>query len=247
MSSSRPRKRARAARAAVDEALVADAAQLDAHAVDAFSLEQPPTLDDASLDLLRLEAPFSLAFLQRVFRTPATGAAAADDVDLPVVPRFHEERFLYQRHSTRLCRFHGSCEGNRLTNCDDGCEPFTLPEYRLPNTPPSSEAQPCLLCLRKLASSHFYSCAVTGEPAQCAPCAPYMNLVDVPGEYRLADTLLCPYTAVPVVKHLRSAYAVRRVGGVLKVEQLYGDPADDDAQDAYFRRGARHRRAQMCV
>ena len=261
MSSPRPHKRARAtaARSAVDGALEDDVALLDAHTSDAFSLELPPALDDDSLDLMRLEAPFSVAFIQKLFRMPAPARKKTTHADtrqpVTVVPRFYEEKFLWQRHSTRLCCFHDKCEGMRLTNCEDGCEPFTLPEYRLPGKRNTAEPQPCLLCLRKLMSIDFYNVTVAAHDAAqdsapesapaCAPCE-YANLVDVPGEYRLADTLLSPQNAMPVVKHLRSAYVICRQGGVLRVKQLYGDPADEDATDAYFCRGARHKRTQTC-
>ena len=226
----RPGKRARADDGAAD----ADATHIDAGT--AAALQCAPTdlsIDAASLDILRLEKPFDSEFIQRCMSNTAVSVDIPSPQKTIVVPRAYEERFLEERTSARTCRFNQDCEG---LNINGTAPAFVLPEYLLPGEKPTSERRPCLLCLRKLITCQYYDALTNDHPTVAS--APYCNMVDIDGEYSVADSLCSFRLCLPVVKHMRCCLQVeRQPGGLRRVKQLYARGPDD--QGSYFRRGLR--------
>ena len=139
----------------------------------------------------------------------------------------------------RLCRFGDGCEGLQLSNG------FVLKEFLLPGQAATAERRPCILCYRKIISSAFYTnLANSCNELELPHCtlSSFYNLCGIPGEYCL-DDMLCSaglqgnMLALPVLKHMRSAYSVKRKEGRQFVEQtLYRQP-EESGQPAFFRRG----------
>lgn len=219
-----------------------DLQALGAIARNAIELHDARELHANTLNLARLERPFDFEFLRKcaqknnTFTTPVV----SHDHVVPV-SRAHEEMFLHEptKSQERFCRFGENCEGNKLENG------FTLREYLLPNEKPCDERRPCLLCMRMLISMGYYNMLASSvPPAERSgfALASYYNLVDIPGEYCLADCLASPGLSshvlpLPVIKHMRSAYkVVRESGGKRVLQHLYKKPEDEDAP-AFFQRG----------
>lgn len=240
------RKRARAGSSGESEDDVdADAAHVDAGTAAALQLPAYElSIEQPSLDILRLEAPFDASFIQRSMQNTAVSVPLPAAQPTPVVPRAYEEKFLAEVHSARTCRFNQDCEGLNLPGSVPG---FVLPEYLMPGEKPTSERKPCLLCLRKLISAQFYD-AVTEDASAVAP-APFCNLVDIDGEYALADCLVSYRLCLPCVKHMRCCLTVeRQPGGLRRVKQLYASGANE--RGSYFRRGLRWAaasQASLCI
>ena len=235
MADSRPTKKRKSA---LDE----DVGAVDAATLASARLASARHIAEQSLDLCSLTKPYDFAFLQKCMLAAPRVAHVAHPERDEVVPisRGYEERFLHEQPHCQPCRMGADCEGLRLHG---DCEPFVLPEFLLPGQAPLQERQCCLLCLRKQAADVFY--ATLAEPLNQGlqgPLLPFCNIVEVPGEYRVQDTLVAYQTEVishhPVVKHMRSAYTIERVGGQRRVVQaLYSKP--ENAEDgAFFRRGA---------
>ena len=222
-----------------------DLASLGSMATAAIELHDARQLHADTLDLARLERPFDFEFLRQC--SEREGSFAIPTVShehVQPVARAYEEEFLNEPEGPhqRYCRFGENCEGLKL-EVEGG---FTLREYLLPGQSPCDERRPCLLCTRMLISMGFYNLLAESVPSSERSgfaLSPYYNLVDIPGEYCLADCLASPglsahFCALPVIKHMRSAYAVRREsGGRRVVQSLYARPGDAEAP-AFFRRGA---------
>ena len=238
MADPRPTKKKRGA---LDE----DVASVDAATLASARLASAKHIAERSLDLCRLTKPYDFAFLQKCMLTAprVLHAQRNDNEQCHHISRGYEERFLIEQPQCQPCRLGADCEGLRLQG---DCEPFVLPEFLLPNETPTSERKACLLCLRKQAAEMFY--ASLAEPLDSSlqgPLLPFCNIVGVPGEYRVEDTLVAHQTCItshlPIVKHMRSAYRIERVAGQRRVVQaLYLKPDESETvQDsAFFRRGA---------
>ena len=97
----------------------------------------------------------------------------------------------------RACVMAEQCEGNFIPNA--GADAFTLREFLLPSQQKEYEAtkrfpiktQPCILCKRRQIAQWLVSLRAAGNGLQTdTVMQDYYNLVDIPGEYRLKDTLL---------------------------------------------------------
>ena len=238
MEKPRPTKRKRSA-------LEEDVAAVDAASLASARLNDARQISQQSLDLCRLTKPYDFAFLQKcMLSAPRLQHSMRDDQNQCVhISRGYEERFLIEQPHRQPCRMGSECEGLRLKG---DCEPFVLPEFLLPDEKPTSERKCCLLCLRKQAAEIFY--ASLAEPFEIdlqGPLLPFCNIVGVPGEYRIEDTLVAHQRSIvshlPVIKHMRSAYKIERIGGQRRVVQtlyLKPDEVDSEHDSAFFRRGA---------
>jgi len=238
MEEPRPTKRKRSA-------LEEDVAAVDAASLASARLNNARQISQQSLDLCRLTKPYDFAFLQKcMLSAPRLQHSVRDDQNQCVhISRGYEERFLIEQPHRQPCRMGSECEGLRLKG---DCEPFVLPEFLLPDEKPTSERKCCLLCLRKQAAEIFY--ASLAEPLEIdlqGPLLPFCNIVGVPGEYRIEDTLVAHQRSIvshlPVIKHMRSAYTIERIGGQRRVIQtlyLKPDEVGSEHDSAFFRRGA---------
>ena len=140
--------------------------------------------------------------------------------------RAYEEEYLRECGiGERPCCMQQQCEGLQLFVPQDmRC---ILRQYDIPDSTAES-CNMCLLCLRKHVLSSMLQATTNAQNINCTH-TPIYNLMDVPGEYCLKDTILCDVMQlgcayVPVVAHRRSAYVTERVDGILHVKQLYDKP-----------------------
>jgi hypothetical protein len=139
--------------------------------------------------------------------------------DLEPVSRTYEESFMCEPvGDERACVMAEECEGNFIPNA--GPDAFTLREFLLPSQQKEYEAtkrypiktQPCILCKRKQIAQWLVALRAAGNGLQTdTVMQDYYNLVDIPGEYRLVDTLLSKRNVYeglicPIVLHVRNAY-----------------------------------------
>jgi hypothetical protein len=176
-------------------------------------------------------SPWDFPFVQELMdRTPIRAfdinkmsGLDAMRVDLEPVTRAYEESFMCEPvGDQRACVMAEECEGNFIPNAGANC--FTLREFLLPSQQKEYEAtkryplktQPCIFCKRKQIAQWLVSLRASGNGLQeDTVMQDYYNLVDIPGEYRLQDTLLSKrniYEGLisPVVLHVRNAYKFKR-------------------------------------
>jgi|TARA_B100001540_G_scaffold271911_1_gene255935 hypothetical protein len=176
-------------------------------------------------------SPWDFPFVQELMeRTPIRAfdinkmsGLDAMRADLEPVTRAYEEAFMCEpTGDQRACVMADECEGNCIP--DTGANRFTLREFLLPSQLKEYEAtkryplktQPCIFCKRKQIAQWLVSLRASGNGLQeDTVMQDYYNLVDIPGEYRLADTLLSKrniYEGLisPVVLHVRNAYKFKR-------------------------------------
>lgn len=176
-------------------------------------------------------SPWDFPFVQELMeRTPIrafdiNNMAGMDALraDLEPVTRAYEESFMCEPvGDQRACVMAEACEGNFIPNA--GADSFTLREFLLPSQQKEYEAtkrypmktQPCIFCKRKQIAQWLVALRASGNGLQQdTVMQDYYNLVDIPGEYRLADTLLSKrniYEGLisPVVLHVRNAYKFKR-------------------------------------
>ena len=164
--------------------------------------------------------------------------------ELVCCPRVYEEAFLREPiGAQRQCASNAKCQGLQIM----GASGFVLREFVMPGEPSPSandKRSLCLMCRRYEIARLFYLHESRREPL-CSNIAvsPYYNLVGVPGEYNISDTLVSEgkYTglALPVVCHSRSAYTQTTVNGVKAYIQTgMGTPGSGHTTSSFLARRA---------
>lgn len=156
-----------------------------------------------------------------------------ESADMVCCPRAYEETFLREPiGSERECARGGDCEGHHIV-----CEkPFALREFIYPGKKPGDTRTLCLLCRRNEIARAYYRY----ETGHCQDThnlriTDHFNLVGVPGEYDVRDCIVSSgkYAGIPlpVVLHVRSAYAAHVKDGVRCLTQprmrYPNDPASE--------------------
>ncbi len=164
--------------------------------------------------------------------------------ELVCCPRAYEEAFLREPiGAERPCASNAQCQGLKIM----GSSGFVLREFTMPGSPmpaANDKRSLCLMCRRYEIARLYFLYESRREPL-CAniAAAPYYNLVGVPGEYNISDTIVSEgkYTglALPVVCHSRSAYTQTTVNGVKAYIQTgMGSPGDKHTESAFLARRA---------
>lgn len=146
----------------------------------------------------------------------------ASNTQIPVVTKLYEESYMREPYQDeRACVSGSMCECNFI----DPSMPFTGVEFLPPGEPPSSTAQFCVLCSRKITQKLFYDILFTGkEHKGCIQR--YGNLCNIPKEYARDCVLICPshmpmhYMPFPMMSHQRNKYEVYVSNGIRTLRQL---------------------------
>ena len=149
-----------------------------------------------------------------------------------VVPRAYEESYLREALAgERSCVCGPLCEGLKIY-CMGGT-PFVLREFLLPQEEADARASQklpterrlCVLCKRTEIQKAFYNIKMDGMAVKAdVLLSDYRNLVGVPGEYCIEDTIVTSshkYEGLldPVVLHTRDLYKIVTVDGVRHLKQ----------------------------
>lgn len=151
---------------------------------------------------------------------------------LEAVSRTYETNFLREVHGNeRQCLMGDKCEGLNITQAKDRV--FVLREFLLPSEQEQyertgkypREVRLCLLCKRVEIMRAFYNIKADGMGIK-EDCIlqDYRNLVNIKGEYRLADCIVSSrhtYEGLtdPIVLHVRSAYRLQEKNGLRYYDQ----------------------------
>ena len=231
-SSQRPSDAPAAIEADFEALSAASKAAVDLHAARDIAAER--------LNISSLTRPFDFEFLEACCKMSSPAIPQVTYDNLTAVPRAYEEQYLLEPGpNERVCRFGTECEGMHLRNG------FILKEFILPGQSPTPQRRPCLLCHRKIIASAYYTSLAQScrdSPSSHTTLSSYYNLVDVPGEYTLAD-MLCSsglqssLLPLPVVKHMRCAYDVVRERGQKRIQQTLYHKPEETGPPAFFQRG----------
>lgn len=155
------------------------------------------------------------------------------------VSRAHEESYLREATGNERACINGSdCEGHFVQSGGPG---FTLREFLLPSQEASyqrtkvlpTQRYMCLLCQRNKVAEQFFMIKASGRAMKSRHILQnFCNIVGVPNEYVLEDTILSSVNkwegiVAPIVMHNRKNYRFRDHGGIKHLDQLYGLPFSD--------------------
>jgi|AntRauMFilla1563_2_1112583.scaffolds.fasta_scaffold00241_2 hypothetical protein len=147
---------------------------------------------------------------------------AHQGVEIPLVTRVYEERFMRQcigAHEKPCC-MDNQCECMMISKS----HPFVGVQFEIPNTEQGSNGM-CVLCLRKITTLLFYRTIQKGITVN-TQIQRHGNICNQADEYHPSVMLICPPNGpvasmpLPIVAHQRNRYEVCLVHGVCYLKQV---------------------------
>ena len=144
------------------------------------------------------------------------------NVNIPVVSRAYEERFLRQSiyRGEKDCVQGELCEAMFI----DPNQPFVCTQFVIPNVK-KQEQHLCVMCLRKITQLLFYKTIYRGLDVKRI-IQRYGNIANQRGEYSSDAMIMCHPNGpvqcmpLPIVAHQRNHYEVYDVSGVKHLKQV---------------------------